>query len=115
MSPRPFAELARDCLICLDKQCINVQDAHSRSPGWRAIFFKGAHDVLKQCTADLTKWEQDVGEFTDSNEPQQSDEAVHAAEHAVTATLSLINERATAISNILHVGKDVSSLSDEEQ
>lgn len=115
MSPRPFTELARDCLVCLEKQCANLLNACERFPGWTALFFSAAHGVLKQCAADLTKWEQEIRDSTDSSETHQSDEAVYVAESAVTASLSLINERATAISSILQVGKDVSSLSDQDQ
>jgi hypothetical protein len=115
MSPRPFAELARDCVVCLEQQCGNVLKAHERFPPWIALFFSGAHLKFERCIDDLTKWEQEIGNSTDSNETHQSNEAVHVAEGAVTASLSLIKERATAIGSILQVGKDVSSLSDQEQ
>jgi hypothetical protein len=79
------------------------------------MVFRSARDDLKQISADLTEWERDVGDDTDSNEARRSDEAVRGAEHAATATLILINERATAIGSILHVGQNSSSLSDGDQ
>lgn len=79
------------------------------------LYLRSAHDDLKRWTADLTEWEQEMRDSTDSNETHQSNEAVHVAEGAVTASLSLIPDRATAIGSILQVGKDIFSLSDQEQ
>lgn len=116
MAPRPLAELAQQCVAHLEEQRLNVECARKRAgrKDFRFHFYDSAHNRLQQYVSDLSKWEQDVGDASESGDNQSSDEAVVAAQ-AATKTLKLIEEHAASIDGVLRPGHEASLVSNEEK